>query len=55
MGDPVRSAKAIGTAVTARWPHARYRIGYDEQALALWSSLTPTGVKDRIVRLVMSL
>jgi NAD(P)-dependent dehydrogenase (short-subunit alcohol dehydrogenase family) len=55
MGDPVRCAKTIGTAVTTRWPRARYLVGYDARAFALWSSLTPTEVKDRIVRMVMSL
>ena len=55
MGHPVQCAKTIGTALTTRWPRARYLVGYDAQALALWSSLTPTEVKDHIVRLVMSL
>ncbi|MGZ4735901.1 MAG: SDR family oxidoreductase [Acidimicrobiia bacterium] len=55
MGDPVQCAKTIGAALTTRWPRARYLVGYDAQALALWSSLTPTEVKDRIVRLVMAL
>jgi NAD(P)-dependent dehydrogenase (short-subunit alcohol dehydrogenase family) len=55
MGDPVRCAKVIAGALTTRWPRARYLVGYDAQALALWSSLTPTEVKDRIVRAVMSL
>ncbi|MGZ4677461.1 MAG: SDR family oxidoreductase [Acidimicrobiia bacterium] len=55
MGDPVRCAKTIGSAVTSRWPRARYLVGYDAQALALWSALTPTELKDQIVRRVMSL
>lgn len=55
MGDPAKCAKTIGTALTGRWPRARYLVGYDAQAFALWSSFTPTEVKDRIVRLVMSL
>jgi NAD(P)-dependent dehydrogenase (short-subunit alcohol dehydrogenase family) len=55
MGDPVQCAKTISTAVTTRWPRARYLVGYDAQALALWNSLTPTELKDRIVRVVMSL
>ena len=55
MGDPVRCAKVVAGAVTTRWPRSRYLVGYDAQALALWSSLTPTEVKDRIVRLAMSL
>jgi NAD(P)-dependent dehydrogenase (short-subunit alcohol dehydrogenase family) len=55
MGDPVRCAKVIGSALTTRLPRTRYLIGYDAQALALWSSLTPTQVKDRIIRAFMSL
>jgi NAD(P)-dependent dehydrogenase (short-subunit alcohol dehydrogenase family) len=55
MGDPAQCAKAIGAAVTTHWPRARYLVGRDAQALALWSSLTPTEMRDRIVRLVMSL
>ena len=55
MGDPVRCAKVVGGALTTRWPRARYLVGYDAQALALWSSLTPTQVKDRIIRAFMSL
>ena len=55
MGDPVRCAKTIATALTTRWPRPRYLVGYDAQALAVWSSLTPTQIKDRVVRLVMSL
>jgi NAD(P)-dependent dehydrogenase (short-subunit alcohol dehydrogenase family) len=55
MGDPVRVARTISTALTARFTRPRYLVGYDAQALALWSALTPTQVKDRIVRLVMSL
>jgi NAD(P)-dependent dehydrogenase (short-subunit alcohol dehydrogenase family) len=55
MGDPVHCAKVIGSALTTWLPRTRYLVGYDAQALALWSSLTPTQVKDRIVRLVMSL
>ncbi len=55
MGDPVQCAKVIGSAVTRRWPRARYLVGYDAQVLALWSSFTPTEVRDQIVRRVMSL
>jgi NAD(P)-dependent dehydrogenase (short-subunit alcohol dehydrogenase family) len=55
MGDPVQCARTIGTALTRRWPRARYLVGYDAQAFALWSSLTPTEMKDQIVRVVMSL
>jgi NAD(P)-dependent dehydrogenase (short-subunit alcohol dehydrogenase family) len=55
MGDPVKCAGVIRTALTTRWPRARYLVGYDAQALALWSSLTPTEIRDRIVRAAMSL
>ena len=55
MGDPVHCAKVIGTALTTKWPRPRYLVGYDAQALALWNALTPTEVKDRIVRFVMAL
>jgi NAD(P)-dependent dehydrogenase (short-subunit alcohol dehydrogenase family) len=55
MGDPMKCARVIGTALTARWPRARYLVGYDAQAFALWSCLTPTEVRDRIVRTAMSL
>ncbi len=55
MGDPVQCAKVVTGALTSRRPRARYLVGYDAQALALWSSLTPTEVRDRIVRIVMSL
>jgi NAD(P)-dependent dehydrogenase (short-subunit alcohol dehydrogenase family) len=55
MGDPVQCAKVITSALTTRWPRARYLVGRDAQAFALWSALTPTEMKDRIVRLAMSL
>jgi len=55
MGDPVRCANVIASALTTRLPRTRYLVGYDAQALALWSSLTPTQVKDRVVRVFMSL
>jgi short-subunit dehydrogenase len=55
MGDPDQCAKVIVSALTSRIPRTRYLVGYDAQALALWDSLTPTQVKDRIVRIVMSL
>jgi NAD(P)-dependent dehydrogenase (short-subunit alcohol dehydrogenase family) len=55
MGDPAQCAKVIASALTTRLPRTRYLVGYDAQALALWSSLTPTQVKDRIIRITMSL
>jgi NAD(P)-dependent dehydrogenase (short-subunit alcohol dehydrogenase family) len=55
MGDPVRCARVIANALGSRFTRPRYLVGYDAQALALWSSLTPTQVKDRVVRAFMSL
>ncbi len=49
MGDPVQCAKVIASSLTTRIPRTRYLVGYDAQAMALWSSLTPTQVRDRIV------
>jgi NAD(P)-dependent dehydrogenase (short-subunit alcohol dehydrogenase family) len=55
MGNPVRCARVIAGAVGSSRPRARYLVGYDARALALWSSLTPTEVRDRIVRLTFGL
>jgi NAD(P)-dependent dehydrogenase (short-subunit alcohol dehydrogenase family) len=55
MGDPAQAAKAIVHAIEARSPRARYLVGYDAQALALMDSLTPTGLKDRVLRLGLGL
>jgi NAD(P)-dependent dehydrogenase (short-subunit alcohol dehydrogenase family) len=55
MGDPVKCACVIRTALTTRWPRARYLVGYDAQAIALWSTLTPTEIRDRVVRAALSL
>lgn len=55
MGDPARCARVVGTALTVRCPRARYLVGLDARALTAWSSLTPTELRDRVVRLVMGL
>jgi NAD(P)-dependent dehydrogenase (short-subunit alcohol dehydrogenase family) len=55
MGDPARVARTVATALTARCVRARYLVGYDAQVLALWSTLTPTELRDRLARLVTSL
>jgi NAD(P)-dependent dehydrogenase (short-subunit alcohol dehydrogenase family) len=55
MGNPAHCAKVIGGALTTSWPRARYLVGHDAQALALLSSVTPTEIRDRVVRLIMSL
>ena len=55
MGDPIKCARVIATALTSSRPRTRYLVGYDAQVLALWSTLTPTEIKDRIVRVTLGL
>jgi NAD(P)-dependent dehydrogenase (short-subunit alcohol dehydrogenase family) len=51
MGDPGGCAKVIASALTTRVPRSRYLVGIDAQALALADRLTPTFVRDRVLRL----
>ena len=55
MGDPATGANAIGRALTSRSPRARYLVGHDAQVIALAQPLIPTGIRDRITRLVTGL
>ncbi|MCI0632965.1 MAG: hypothetical protein L0206_03475, partial [Actinobacteria bacterium] len=55
MGEPERCAKVIARAVASPRPRARYLVGYDAQALAFWDQVTPTEVKDRVLRLLLGL
>lgn len=55
MGDPETGARAVGRALTARSPRARYLVGPDAQVIALAQPLIPTGIRDRITRLVTGL
>lgn len=55
MGEPEAGARAIGKALTARSPRARYLVGRDAQAIAAAQPLIPTGIRDRVTRLVMGL
>ncbi|MDQ1439611.1 MAG: hypothetical protein QOK43_3240 [Acidimicrobiaceae bacterium] len=51
MGNPEQCARVIAAAIDSRSPRARYLIGMDAQAMNLADSLTPTFVKDRVIRL----
>ena len=51
MGNPEACAKVIATALTTRFPRARYLVGLDAQAMNLADSMTPTFIKDRFIRL----
>ncbi len=51
MGNPQACARVIGGALTSRIPRSRYLVGLDAQAMLLTQTLTPTAIKDRIIRL----
>ena len=51
MGNPEACAKVIATALTTRFPRARYLVGLDAQAMNLADTMTPTFIKDRFIRL----
>jgi NAD(P)-dependent dehydrogenase (short-subunit alcohol dehydrogenase family) len=55
MGDPATVAKVVAGAVASRSPRARYLVGYDAQAVALWDRFTPTLVKDLTTRVGLGL
>ncbi len=54
-GNPAGVAKVIAGALSARAPRARYLVGYDAQALAVVDRVTPTMLKDRVIRLALGL
>ena len=55
MGDPQGCARVIAGAVQSRNPNARYLVGLDAQAVALYERLVPTMVKDRLARVTLGL
>ena len=55
MGDPAACAKVIAGAIQSRSPRARYLVGPDAMMLAAVQQLTPTGVRDRVTRLMLGL
>lgn len=55
MGQPEACAKVIVDALTARTPRARYLVGLDAQAMLMAQRLTPTFLKDRVVRFGLGL
>ena len=55
MVAPDAVAKVIGTALSADAPRARYLVGRDAQAIVATQSLIPTGVRDRIARVLTGL
>lgn len=55
MGSPEGCAKVIAGALTASIPRNRYLVGLDAQALLMAQRLTPSFVRDRVVRLGLGL
>lgn len=55
MGEPEHCAKVIARAISANRPRARYLVGVDAMAFAATQRLTPTAVKDRVIRLTLGL
>lgn len=55
MGAPSGVASTIGRVMTSTRPRPRYLVGPDAQAIAVWSRIVPTPVKDRLVRLSLDL
>lgn len=55
MGSPEGCAKVIAGALIASSPRRRYLVGVDAQAMLLAERITPSFVKDRIVRLGLGL
>ena len=55
MGEPKQVARVISRALRTPLPRARYLVGYDAMALALTDRLTPTVIKDRVMRASLGL
>ena len=50
MGNAERCAKTIVTALTTGSPRARYLVGLDAQVTNVLTRITPTVVRDRVIR-----
>ena len=55
MGEPSHAARAIGRALTARSPRARYLVGRDAQAIAASQPFVPAFLRDRATRIILGL
>lgn len=55
MGDPATCARVVERALTSPWPRARYLVGADARLLAAADQVTPTAVRDRIIRFAQGL
>lgn len=55
MGEPSQCAKVIAGALTTRLPRSRYMVGLDARAMLIADTLTPTPIKDLMLRLGLGL
>jgi NAD(P)-dependent dehydrogenase (short-subunit alcohol dehydrogenase family) len=55
MGEPATCAKVIAKALTVPAPRSRYLVGVDARLLSLAADVTPTSIKDRVMRLAQGL
>jgi len=55
MGNPDGCAKVIADALGSRLPRSRYLVGIDAQAMTIADRLTPTFVKDRVLRTILGI
>ena len=55
MGDPEQCAKVIGRAIATPLPRPRYLVGADARLASVASELTPTIIRDRVMRLAQGL
>lgn len=55
MASPENVAKVIARALTTRSPRPRYLVGADARLMAALDAMTPTQLKDRIIRLTLGL
>ena len=55
MTEPEAVAKVVANAAEARAPRARYPVGLDAQLSLLSAPLTPTSLRDLVLRRSMGL
>ncbi len=55
MGEPKTCAKVIAKALSTSSPRSRYLVGVDARLMSVVADLTPTMIKDRVMRLAQGL
>jgi len=55
MGNPQQCAKVIAHAIETPVPRSRYMVGLDAQVMRVASQLTPTFIRDRVLRVVIGI